>query len=388
MTVVVYGGSFNPPHRAHVRAARAAYEALRPDKFIVMPDADPPHKLLAEESPAPQERLELTRLAFRDFPEAEVSDLEIVRAGQSYTADTVEELQRLYPGAALTLVMGADMLLYFEHWYRFRWLLENAALAVLPREEGDGGACAACAEHLRRDYGARVTLLPVPPLPMSSSEVRARLQRRGGADELPGAVYARIIRERDYGAKPDLAWLREQAYAYLKPKRVPHVQGTEAMAAKLARRWGADEGDAAEAGILHDITKKLELPEQLILCERYGIMIDNLERTSPKLLHARTGAALSRDLFGVPQEICDAIRWHTTGKPAMTLLEKILYLADYVEPTRDFPGVEALRALAFEDLDRAMALGLSMCLEDVKARGETPYGVTCDALAYYGRTTA
>ena len=110
-----------------------------------------------------------------------------------------------------------------------------------------------------------------------------------------------------------------------------------------------------------------------------------MELKSPKLLHAKTGAALARDLFGVSDRVYEAIRWHTTGKPDMTLLEKIIYLADYIEPTRDFPGVEKLRELCYEDIDEAMALGLSMSLEDIRSYGEEPYKDTVEACRWYSR---
>lgn len=109
----------------------------------------------------------------------------------------------------------------------------------------------------------------------------------------------------------------------------------------------------------------------MILCRKYGIINDNAEEENVKLLHAKTGAALARDLFNISDEVYDAIRWHTTGKPDMTLLEKIIYMADYIEPNRDFDGVDKLRKLAYEDLDEAMALGLEMSLEDIKAMGRS-----------------
>ena len=274
MRIAVYGGSFNPPHPAHVRAARLAYAALAPDKLLVIPAADPPHKALAAGSPPPEERFELTKLAFRDFPEAETSDMELRRGGESYTSDTVEELAREYPGAELWLVIGTDMLTSFERWHEFRSILAGAALAVLPRNEGELPEIERCAARFEALYGARVRIIDAAPLPMSSSEMRDMLVARRGADVLDGEVYARIIRLRDYGAKPQLDWLRERAYAYLKPKRIPHVAGCEQEASKLALRWGEDPGDAAEAGILHDITKKLSMDEQLILAEKYGIVFD------------------------------------------------------------------------------------------------------------------
>ena len=385
MRIAVYGGSFNPPHPAHVRAARLAYAALAPDKLLVIPAADPPHKALAAGSPTPEERFELTKLAFRDFPEAEISDMELRRGGESYTSDTVEELAREYPGAELWLVIGTDMLTSFERWHEFRSILAGAALAVLPRNEGELPEIERCAARFEALYGERVRIIDAAPLPMSSSEMRDMLVARRGADVLDGEVYARIIRLRDYGAKPQLDWLRERAYAYLKPKRIPHVAGCEQEASKLALRWGEDPGDAAEAGILHDITKKLSMDEQLILAEKYGIVFDKFERENIKLTHAITGAALSKELFGVPERIYSAIRWHTTGRADMTLLEKIIYIADYIEPTRDFEGVERLRQLAYEDIDSAMALGLRMSLEELRQSGIEPHGATVSALAWYGK---
>lgn len=385
MRIAVYGGSFNPPHPAHVRAARLAYAALAPDKLLVIPAADPPHKALAAGSPTPEERFELTKLAFRDFPEAEISDVELRRGGESYTSDTVEELAREYPGAELWLVIGTDMLTSFERWHEFRSILAGAALAVLSRNEGELPEIERCAARFEALYGARVRIIDAAPLPMSSSEMRDMLVARRGADVLDGEVYARIIRLRDYGAKPQLDWLRERAYAYLKPKRIPHVAGCEQEASKLALRWGEDPDDAAEAGILHDITKKLSMDEQLILAEKYGIVFDKFERENIKLTHAITGAALSKELFGVPERIYSAIRWHTTGRADMTLLEKIIYIADYIEPTRDFEGVERLRQLAYEDIDSAMALGLRMSLEELRQSGIEPHGATVSALAWYGK---
>lgn len=383
MRIAVFGGSFNPPHPGHIRAATAAFEALKPDKFIVIPAADPPHKVLPECSPPPEERLLLTRLAFAAMPEAEVSDMEILRRGESYTADTVAELQSLYPGAEITLVVGTDMLLFFEKWNRFRWLLNTAELAVLSRECGDSQEIREYAAHLQEEYGASVRFIEAPPLPMSSSELRGMLCARSGADILAPEVYARIIKTRDYGAKPQFSWLREQAYSMLKPGRIAHVKGCEEEAVRLAQRWGADADSAAEAAILHDITKKLVLSEQLLLCERYGIMVDSFEAESAKLLHAKTGAAIARERFGVPEDICSAIRWHTTGKPEMALLDKIIYLADYIEPSRDFEGLSKLRELAYKNLDAAMARGLSMCLEDLKSYDVPLHTATVNALAYY-----
>lgn len=383
MRIAIYGGSFNPPHIGHVEAAKTLAEALKPDKLLVIPASIPPHKELDEISPDAEERLMLTKLAFAEIPGAEVLDIELRRDGKSYTAVTLEELMAAYPGSEFLFAMGTDMLLSFEEWYRFRFLIENMTLAVMARSSSDHAAILRHAEHLRREYGAKVICLDHEPRPMSSTDIRELLPRRMGASYLPDAVYGRIVQNGDYGAKAELYWLREKAYTYLKPSRVAHVAGCESEAVRLAMRWGEDPENAAEAGILHDITKKLVLSEQLILCDRYGIINDIAETENVKLLHAKTGAALARELFGISDAVYEAIRWHTTGKPDMSLLEKIVYIADYVEPNRDFPGVEKLRELAYSDLDAAMELGLEMSLEDIRSCGQEPFEATVEAYEWY-----
>ena len=381
--LALYGGSFNPPHLGHCAAVETVLQELQPDLLLIMPDSEPSHKVMEDGSPTPEERLELCRLAFGENENVRISELEIQRSGKSYTYDTVRELQGMFPGVSLTLVVGTDMFLSFEEWYHFEYLLQHCRIAVLSRELDDDEELRLTAERFRREYGADAVVLSHTPYPMSSTGIRSLLRRRSGCDCLPEKVYARIIRKRLYDAQPELSWLREQAYAMLDEKRIAHVAGCESEAIELARRWGEDPDLAAEAGILHDITKRLSYEEQLNLCAKYDMICDHAELAAPKLLHAKTGAAVAGDRFGCGDAVVSAIRWHTTGKPDMTLLEKIIYLADYIEPTRDFPGVAELRELAYQDIDRAMLLGLQMSVDEIRRDGREPYHDTLDALEWY-----
>lgn len=383
MRIAIYGGSFNPPHLGHVEAAMTVFSEVQPDRFFIIPASIPPHKALAEGSPSAEERFFLTQLAFFSIPDAEVLDIELFREGKCYTADTVEELRTLFPDDELMFAMGTDMFLSFETWYKFRYLLENLTLLPMARNDGEEAEIACYAEHLEKEYGAKIEILRHEPKPMSSTDIRDMLSRRMGAEYLPDLVYRQILQHHDYDAKAELYWLREKAHAMLKPNRVAHVIGVEAEAVKLANFWGEDPEDAAEAGILHDITKKLGLDDQLILCEKYGIINDKAETENVKLLHAKTGAALARDMFGISDRVYEAIRWHTTGKPDMNLLEKIVYMADYIEPNRDFEGVEKLRELSYENLDEALTLGLEMSLEDIRSYGNEPFRDTVEAYEWY-----
>ena len=384
MRILIYGGSFNPPHTGHIRSAQVAARALGPDKVFFIPAAIPPHKTLAEGTPAQKDRFMMTALAAREVPGGEALDIELRRQGPSYTSDTLRALHGQYPEAELVFLVGTDMLLTLDQWHEPEVILSLASIAVFSREPGREAQIKSKATTLREKYGATVYALEGAPIEVSSTELRAMLPQRAGREYLSEDVYAYIIRRWLYDAKPDFAWLRERAYAYLKPSRIPHVQGTEDEARRLAARWNVPEEDAAEAAILHDITKKLTWDEQLRLGDKYGIIWDNVERSNEKLLHARTGAALAADEFGVPEPIREAIRWHTTGKPDMTDLERVIYLADYIEPGRSgFSGLAELRQAAYEDMDRAMELALRMSLWEVSSKGRTPHENSMKAHEYY-----
>ena len=267
--------------------------------------------------------------------------------------------------------------------------MELARIAPFSREaEDESAAFAAQQSRLERAYGAQIRIVQNPEVrELSSTEVRAALAAGRGSDLLPPAVYGYVLREHLYGTHKALTGLtpdelRPIALSYLKPKRMPHVLGTEQEAVRLVRRYGGDETQARIAALLHDCTKKLDMAQQLALCEKYGIMLDELEQKALKLLHSKTGAAIARDVFGVEDAVYDAILYHTTGKPDMTRLEKIIYLADYIEPTRDFPGVDELRKTVYEDLDKGLLMGLTMTIQEMEEMGNPVHHLTRDARDY------
>lgn len=390
MNIGVYGGTFDPPHWGHITAARAAMEQLGLDKLVLIPDRVPPHKALPEGSASPEQRLEMAVLATAELGKrAEVSDRELRRDGPSYTSDTLAELRREYPEDTLWLLMGSDMFLSLQTWHAPEEIMALARIAPFSREaEDESAAFAAQKARLEREYGAQICIVQNPEVwELSSTEVRAALAAGQGSNLLPPAVYGYVLREHLYGTHKVLTGLtpdelRPIALSYLKPKRMPHVLGTEQEAVRLVRRYGGDETQARIAALLHDCTKKLDMAQQLALCEKYGIMLDELEQKALKLLHSKTGAAIARDVFGVEDAVYDAILYHTTGKPDMTRLEKIIYLADYIEPTRDFPGVDALRKTVYEDLDKGLLMGLTMTIQEMEEMGNPVHHLTRDARDY------
>lgn len=381
----IFGGSFDPPHNGHIQAAKQAMQNLGLDRLLMIPARIAPHKAgsIADGS----HRLQMLRLATSCMPNVEVSDMELNRPGPSYTYETVEQVRAMYPNAQIYLLMGSDMFRSFPKWKNPEKILENVTISVLYR--GDKGEKSGVEEQKAafEESGHPIRLINNDAVQISSTQMRRLLAFRCADEFLPDGVGDYI---RQYGLyHVDAPWrnlpmdaLEQVVVSLLNPNRVAHVLGCRDTAVELAKRWGVDETDAARAGLLHDITKALDGPLQLTLCRGYGKVLDDFSLRYPKTLHALTGSLVAERIFGENQAVVSAIECHTTGKAAMNMLEKIIYVADYMEPNRDFPGVEQLRRLAFSDMDQALRCGLNMTLEHLKRQGAEVSPASREALAY------
>lgn len=171
----------------------------------------------------------------------------------------------------------------------------------------------------------------------------------------------------------------------LKRHRYEHTLGVEYTAACLAMRYGADIEAADMAGLLHDCAKCFSSKEKLRLCESRDIPISEFERQNPELLHAKLGAGIAAERYGIcDQEILSAITWHTTGRPGMTLLEKIIFISDYIEPNRyKADNLDQIRTLAFQDLDQCLLRILSDTVEYLATRNFVTDPMTQKTWEYY-----
>jgi len=195
----IYGGSFNPPHTGHVRAAELAAGALRLDRLLVVPAGTPPHKTLPPGTPENRHRLEMTRLAFAGATGAQVCAIELERSGLSYTADTVRAFAEDFPGADLWLIVGTDMFLTLHDWARPEEIFAACRIAVFARENGSQKAILAQAERLQAGYGARTDVIPGLPVEISSSALRDMLASGKGQEYLPPKVFEYITKHALYG---------------------------------------------------------------------------------------------------------------------------------------------------------------------------------------------
>ncbi len=182
-------------------------------------------------------------------------------------------------------------------------------------------------------------------------------------------------------------WSEDKIKKYLKEnlneKRYIHSIMVSETAEKLASVYGEDPSKARLCGLVHDCAKNLRNSDLINLAELKGLEIDNVSLNSPQLLHGIAGAAIARETMGIEDEdIYNSVRYHTTGRIDMSLLEKIIYISDYVEPSRSFPGVEALRELVSVNLDKALLKAFDITIEYVISKGELLHKDTVEARNY------
>ena len=383
----IYGGTFNPPHTGHLQAAKQAVEVLDLDLLLMIPDRIAPHKDIPAGSPTPEQRLEMLQIALAGEEKIQSSDIELRREGVSYTYLTLEALKEAYPDGELILLMGTDMFLTLDAWKEPERICELATLGVFYRgEKGEKEKILAQKAALEAK-GAKVELVENDIINISSTQLRRLLAFHAADEFLPAGVgeYIRANGLYDTAAQwknLPMEELEPIVIRLLHPNRVAHVLGCRDEAVKMAAHWGEDVTNAARAGILHDITKVLDGPLQLTLCAAYDKVLNDFSRKYPKTLHALTGSLVAEKIFGENEAVVEAICNHTTGRANMSTLEKIIYVADYMEPCRDFPGVEKLRELAYSDLDAALKLGLEMTLAHLARQGNEVSPESREALAF------
>lgn len=183
----------------------------------------------------------------------------------------------------------------------------------------------------------------------------------------------------------DLKELRKAMKEVQSSKRFEHTKGVEYISAALAMRYGVSMADALAAGLLHDCAKCLTDDKQLSICEKYGLVVTDAEKKNPFLLHSKVGACLAEHKYGIKnKDVLNAIRNHTTGRPGMSLLEKIVFIADYIEPGRkEAVNLTDIRRLAFEDLDRALLNILEDTLKYLEEAGGDVDPRTHETWEYY-----
>ncbi len=348
MKIGIFGGTFNPIHQGHLALIDRMIERLSLDHLILIPTAVPPHKDRGEVLPA-ADRIAMCRLAVAGDARVSVSTLEVERGGKSYTVDTLRELKKEYPADELILLVGSDMFYTLTEWHCAEELLRMVRIAAMARESDELSRLLQEQARLNA-LGARTEVIEVDPVIVSSTDIRQNT----------GRLRATLSRER-----------------YL------HTLNVASAALRLAELHQGDGELAYLAGLLHDVCKEMSKDEMLNLLAGSAIIKDPVFLASPRIWHGFAAAIyIQRELSVRNTQIIDAVRYHTTGRGGMSLLEEIVYLADLTSADRRYPGIEALRQTAERSIPLAMLEALQFIIGDLARTGNP---VTCDTLKAYNR---
>lgn len=384
--IAILGGTFNPIHNGHLIAAEFVYDTKKYDKIIFMPTGDPPHKD-GKEVINKEHRLNMCQLAINHNENFEISTMEIDRKGTTYTVETIAELKKLNPGIHYHLIIGNDSLMQLLNWRNPKELFKICNFIVVNRPGYTSDEIIKQMDYLSKKYDAKFSVIDIPDIHISSSEIRHRVSLGKSIKYLVHHCVEEYIRDNYLYIDSDTVGteIEKELKKRLSTKRFEHTMGVKKTAVALAKRYNCDVIKAAMAALLHDCAKNNDDKKNLKLCDKYGINLTKAEKHNPELIHAKLGAAIANDKYEIiDQEILNAIKWHTTGKPDMTLLEKIIYIADYIEPTRDkAPNLDYLRVIAYESLDATMFLILKDTMLHLESKDKVIDSITKQTYLYY-----
>lgn len=386
--IAVVGGTFDPIHFAHLEMGRAAVRSLYLDDVWFMPSGSNNYRSVNGLRAEKHHREAMVKRALEGEEKLHLSDWECREPGSTYTSKTFAELNAIYPEVTWYYVVGADTLSSLKYWEEPELICNSTILLVVGRaEQVSSEDCQKAANRLREKYGADIRFIPWEDKALSSTAIRKAFAEGNVSSEmLPKGVYDYAVKHHLYRPLTELSdeeildrcdcTEREREYyeqlkSFLKPKRLRHSLGVMHMAMLLADGYRNVPLEKARlAGLLHD-------------CGRSeGNLLNALG-------HAPAGAQKARSVFGIKdEEVLSAIRWHTTGRPGMTELEKVIYVADYIEPFRGpMVDLDKARRIAYTDLDRAVTFAGQSTVRYLESRGEEIDPITRDCVEYYRSRT-
>lgn len=395
-SIAIMGGTFDPIHYGHLVTAEAVRHRFQVDKVVFIPTGRPAHKT-DKEVTHNEHRYLMAVLATMRNENFEVSRLEIDRPGITYTIDTIEQLKKMCrPDVRLYFITGADAIHQIMTWKEPERLLSLCDFVAVTRPGYKKNQMFEEIGELREKFESRIHYMEVPALAISSSDIRTRAQRgmpiqyllpQEVEDYIHKFGLYRDQRKNEVKFMLPIEVMQEKLQSALSVKRYIHTMGVSEEAVRLAEIFGtqAEQQKAKVAGLLHDCAK--DYPKELRerFCKEYKVKLDDIMKQQTDLIHPFLGAEVAKREYKVKdEEVLNAIRYHTTGRANMSTLEKIVFIADYIEPNREkFDGLEEARRLAYLDLDMAMKFILEETIAFVKERGRLLHPLSLEALEYY-----
>lgn len=367
----ILGGSFNPIHLGHLQIAEDCIAEFDLDKIIFIPNSNPPHKEI--QGLSYEDRYRIVQDSIKDNEKFEISDVEKDNSKKHYSFDTVSE-NFISDDCKTYFIMGDDEFLNIENWYRWEDFLKICGVIVFLRNKSYEEVLNEKIEIIER-YDVKIFNNSV--ISISSTDIRERLLKNKPIRYL---VKEEALCDIEISFL-DLDKIKEDLKSKLSESRFNHSLRVAEYSKRLAKIYGVDKRKAYITGLVHDCAKGLE--EYYILKNVSNFDILDIGKDNFYLLHAIIGKDVARKIYGIrDMEILESIEYHTTARANMSLLEKIVFISDKIEPNRDYKDVENLRKLADKDIDLAIIEFLHDSFEFRKSRNEVAHELSYEAYNY------
>ena len=360
MKIGIFGGTFNPIHKGHIFTAEHIIKNGLADKILFMVAANPPHKAYVDTDAI--HRYNMTKAAL-DGERLIACDYEIKKGGKSYTYKTLTELTEIYKEDELYFILGADMFMNLPTWYEADKLRREFKFILVDRSEAfNEPVFKEFAQKQIEEFDMKVEILEIRTPDIASTDIREKIKKGLDVKDLTEAEVEKYILENGlYTEETNKDIIIETIRAKLSEKRFKHCENVSKVAVELAKIYGADEEKAYLAGYAHDVAKEMTLEQMNELT--LHLDLDSHIRSSKALLHALAGACYLKKTFNISEDVFNACFYHTMGRENMSVLEKVIFMADYIEPSREFEGIEEIRSLAYEDIDASIVKAIDSTLK-------------------------
>lgn len=381
----IMGGTFNPIHYAHLLSSNYVLEKYNLDKVVFIPTGEPPHKREVNIA-SDIHRYNMVKLAIENNPNFFISNIELKRNTTTYTIDTLREIKSMCnEDVEIYFITGTDTINQVYSWKDTDAIFDLCKFIVTTRPNY---ILDEHTKNLIEKHKNKIYFCETPMLEISSTNIRKRIEQEKTVTYLlPKNVEKYIYNNGLY--KIDFFEKYEKEVKLLKQnlteKRFNHSIQVAKEAKSLAIEHNENKEKAFLAGLVHDCCKCFPLPKIYESCEKYNFKLDDVLKKQPDLAHSFLGYYVAKDIYNIQDEdILNSIKYHTTGKANMSNLEKIIYIADYIEPTRAyFEGVYKARELAYKDLDKAMEYILHSTIQFNTKKGRIIHPLSIESYNYY-----
>lgn len=387
MDILLFGGAFDPPHKGHENILKAALKYKTFDKVIIMPTGTPGHK---RECKVPFAiRKHMVKLAFADIcdnVDMEISDFEGNSFNKSYSYITVRQLKKDYPRANIYFVIGADSAINLDKWKNWQQLATSVTFLVFARG-GESDERLGRAVKGIKNYSPMTTIINAPVINASSTQIRQLSSENKAIKEFVSLQVADYIsRHQLYSADyytRTIGTAKALVPLMMDKKRATHTFNVAKLAAQLANIHKVDENQATLCALLHDIMK--QAPKDVLLHRaRQSDIIEKINRKPLPVLHGFAAADYAQKEMNITDsDTLMAIKSHTCGRYGMSVMEKIIYLADMLCEERKFSQKKYLLDLAYTDLDTAMEQALKTNIMWLNKKGDRIDSDSFEALEYF-----